>query len=164
MSDDDEQSVATVFEYDEFEWDQRDILEALCAIDGEFHGSCVDTAAQRSVIGKLHAQAFCQISRVQFQLKDYGNGRIYKFDDQRFTSLGYMPIRIPVGDTSFLKFEFEVVDVDVSLHVGMEFLDSFSVSIDIGRSKLVGEDNNWKVDLQRRRGHMYIVWNHDEIL
>lgn len=57
-----------------------------------------------------------------------------------------------------MAFAVEVVDVIVPLLLGLDFLDEFSVIIDVGRDKLRAVDGRWEIDLVRKRGHPCIVW------
>ena len=144
-------------------FDQRtpvfDLLAARLVTESPFRGAFVDTGAQKSVIGKPQAQAYCKEARIPFKPKPRHGRRLYKFGDRKFEGMGLLEIRIPVTDDFFLSFDVEVVNVDVPLLIGLEFLDTFKVSIDLANDRMLSRGGEWEIHLKTDQGHLFVVWN-----
>ena len=65
--------------------------------DGTFHGACIDTGAQSSVIGKQQAKS--NLKNLGLRVKPKHNRRRYRFGNEVFDGLGYIPIRIYISTT-----------------------------------------------------------------
>lgn len=44
--------------------------------------------------------------------------------------------------------------MDVPLLLGLEFLDSFMMTIDLAKNKLTAQDGSWEIPLIRKGGHL----------
>ena len=67
----------------------------------QFHGACVDTGAQKSVIDNRQAKAYCRRHKLKFKLDP--SITCFRFGDRSYPSLGSMMIRIPIPNGSFLS-------------------------------------------------------------
>ena len=129
----------TVFE-DEFE-------EVVIGVSSEtslvqFFGACTDTGTQRSVIGKKQAVAYCEFTSIPFQLDEMTIPRVYKFGERRCKGLGTLSLRIPTDDYHFIGAKVEVVDIDVPLLLGLEFLAQYGMSVDVAGNFLMSENGD----------------------
>ena len=136
-----------------------DLLAARLVTESPFRGACVDTGAQKSVIGKPQAQAYCKGAPIPFKPKLRHARRLYKFGDRKFEGMRLLKIRILVIDDFFLSFEVEIVNVDVPLLIGLERLDTFKVSIDLANDRMLSRDGEWEIHLKRDQGHLFVIWN-----
>jgi hypothetical protein len=85
-----------------------------------FKGTCLDSGAQRSFVAAIQAEAYARSYRTK-NVPD--NGRIrFKFGDSVHISIGILPFNliIPKG---VISLNIEVVDADVPLLIGLEFLN-----------------------------------------
>lgn len=91
----------------------------------DFQGACVDTGAQRTVIGKQQAYAYLKWAGLQRRLEQDKTPEVYRFGGSRHASIGTLTIRIPLADDYFLELTVDVVDVNVPLLFGLDTLDKF---------------------------------------
>ncbi|CDF33317.1 unnamed protein product [Chondrus crispus] len=124
----------------------------------DFLGACIDTGAQRSVIGKPQAEAYYIFMGIPFCLEQSGHPRVYKFGAHRYKGLGSVFIRIPVDSNQFIFTEVQVVDLDVPLLLGLEFLDQYGMKVQVSENLLTSEEGGWKLPLTRKLGHLYLEW------
>ena len=127
-----------------------------------FHGACVDTGAQKTVIGKPQAVAYSRMVGVKF--KPSRSRHSFRFGSDVQSSLGSMPIRIPTGNGGFLPLNVEVVDIDVPLLIGLDFLKKEKLYPDTVDNKLVCKESAWHVPLTQKFGHLYYDWSATPIL
>lgn len=59
-------SSTTVFD----DGENFDVFEMSSSIEDNFHGACVDTGAQRSIVGRLQAEAYCEFVCIPFEFKN----------------------------------------------------------------------------------------------
>lgn len=58
-----------------------------------------------------------------------------------------------------LSFDVEVVDIDIPLLQGLEFLDAFMMTIDLTIASSLARDEGWDIPLLLKGGHLYITWD-----
>ena len=124
-----------------------------------FFGACIDTGTQKSVIGVEQARAYCQFMNVQYEPERMERWMSFKFGNTRHTGLGELEVRMPVDNTYFLSISIQVVDVNVPLLLGLDFLDAFGMNVDASRDILRSEERGWSFDLVRKFGHLYVEWD-----
>jgi hypothetical protein len=120
----------------------------------EFLGACLDTGAQRSVIGLSQAKAYCRFSGTKF--RPMPNNNSYRFGSDRQRSLGSMGIRMAVPGGSFLSVKVDVVAADIPFLIGLDALDDFGLNVLTVQNILesVGEGRN--LPLVPKLGHLYL--------
>jgi hypothetical protein len=69
-------------------------------------------------------------------------------------------VRVPMHRL-FFSHRLEVVDVNVPMLLGMDFLDKHRLIIDVTRNLLVHQSTNSSQPLSRKHGHVYIEWDSD---
>lgn len=125
-----------------------------------FLGACVDSAAQRTVIGKQQAAAYCSEYGNEMDIVPYhGDGPTFCFGTHRHISAGYINIRIPVGDDSFIRVTTAVVDINIPFLFGLENLMKYKMVIDVDQKTLHSKLQGWTIDLQLKNGHLYYQWD-----
>ena len=124
-----------------------------------FLGACIDTGAQKSVIGVEQARAYCQFMNVQYEPERMERWMSFKFGNTRHTGLGELEVRMPVDNTYFLSIWIQVVDVNVPLLLGLDLQDAFSMNVDASRDVLRSEERGWSFDLVRKFGHLHVEWD-----
>ena len=127
--------------------------------DATFEGACIDTGAPRSVVGLLQAEAYARYLNIQLALGKACPVR-FRFGQQLFSSLGSFMVRVPMHRL-FVSHRLEVVDVNVPMLLGMDFLDKHGLIIDVTRNLLVHQSSNSSQPLSRKHGHVYIEWDSD---
>lgn len=127
----------------------------------DFQGACVDTGAQRTVIGKQQAYAYLKWAGLQRRLEQDKTPEVYRFGGSRHASIGTLTIRIPLADDYFLELTVDVVDVNVPLLFGLDTLDKFHMYANTVLNRLVCEAYSVTMPLVRKLGHVYYVWEHN---
>lgn len=110
--------------------------------ESNIKGACVDTGAQRSVIGVHQAKAYCNELNYPFNPKKGGRKHRFKFGNTIFTGLGLIEIRIPLNEDSYLSYDVEVVDFDVPLLLGLDILDAFTMALTLLEGDWLGSTQN----------------------
>lgn len=126
-----------------------------------FQGGCIDTGAQRTVIGKKQALAICQSQGTKLKL--IKSNTIFKFGNGRHNSLGILKIRIPTRDGAFIDIDADVVRPDVPVLIGIDILDREQLVPDNVNNRLQSHIYGWSIPITRKNGHMYITWNESQI-
>ena len=115
--------------------------------DERFHGACVDSAAQRTVIGKQQAQAYCTAYGIAPNLKKHdGHSPVFSFGTHRHKSEGYIDIRIPVCDLSFICIRASIVEVNVPFLLRLENMMQYRIVIDVDDKTVYSKLQGWKLD------------------
>jgi transposase InsO family protein len=116
---------------------------------------CVDTGAPKTVCGKETAHTLCKHLGISFQLLPSANK--FKFADQTSCSLGRLlvPVQTPGGTRSL---QVEVVDADIPLLLGLDFMDHMKVTANTLTNQLESADG-WTLPLSRHGGHIYVEWD-----
>ncbi len=122
-----------------------------------FQGGCIDTGAERCVIGYRQAKAYCAYTGTTFCIRP--SNASTRFGDGSHTSIGTMPVRIPTPDGSFIVGDFDVVKADVPMFIGLDLLDNYSLVANNVRNELQSELQGWSMPLTRNLVHMYITWD-----
>lgn len=117
----------------------------------EFLGACIDTGAQKSLIGNKQAVAYSNHIGQELKLSKHLGKTMFKFGDHRHKGLGTIEVRIPTDDKYYLSTTVEVVDVDVTLVLGLDFLDRFEMNIDTAKGMLESKGHTWTFPLTRKR-------------
>ena len=87
----------------------------------KWHGACLDTEAQSTVIGREQAKAYYNYMGIDMNLESSENR--YKLGNSHHKSLGTLPMKIPLGDKRLVVERVDVVKADVPFLVGLDFMD-----------------------------------------
>lgn len=125
------------------------------AFHADFHGVCLDTEAQKTVIGESQAGAYCRF--VGVKIKPRPSRSFFRFGSGLGKSLGTIQLRIPTPDISFMLLTVDVVRADVPFLVGLDVLDTFKL-VDTVENNLKCALADWFIPAVRKLGHVYIEW------
>jgi hypothetical protein len=86
-----------------------------CAI-GFFcwNNACIDTGAQRTVIGLAQSRAYCKFLGIPFALSI--SKRVFVFGVDKRNSLGILHMRLPTPNGSFIMLKVDVVPTNVPFY------------------------------------------------
>lgn len=118
----------------------------------KWHGACLDTGAQTTVIGLRQAKAYCKYMKIEFNPKKSSNK--YRFGDDQQQSIGTITIRIPIMDNLVISKKVDVVPANVRFLIGLDFLDKYRFYINNVENNLCIPILNVKIPIIRKRGHI----------
>ena len=122
-----------------------------------FEGACIDSGAQRSVIGFDQAVAYAQL--VQRKWKHVEAPRRYRFGDGVRPSCGTIEVRIPLDRDSYLRLNVDIVHADIPLLVGLEFLREFQAVLNFRFGNCVFSATGHTFPFEYKFGHAFITWS-----
>lgn len=125
-----------------------------------FPGACIDTGAQKSVVGKEQALAYFKFIGEEFKPSVPKRKLNFKFGNRRHVGLGRVEVRNPINETRVLCPYKEVVDVDIPLLLGLDFLGEYKMNVDAGNDILESKSRAWSFPLTRKLGHLYLEWEY----
>lgn len=128
--------------------------------DVPFLGACIDTGAQKSVIGKQQALAYFRFIGEEFRPSMPRHELKFKFGNRSHIGLGRVDIWIPINETHVICPNIEVVDVDVPLLLGLDFLDEYNMTVDAANNVLKSKSRAWFFPLTRKFGRLYLEWDY----
>lgn len=126
-----------------------------------WQGACIDSGAEKTVIGLRQAKAYCQFMKVPF--KPDSNSNVYRFGEDSQKSLGSIDIRIPVP-SSFICLKVDVVQADVPFLLGLDALDLCKFFYNNLTDELICPSLSWKLKVKRKLGHAYLEWKKEHQL
>lgn len=127
----------------------------------DFIGGCIDSGAQRTVIGTKQAAAYCRLAGVQLT-EHQSDSLHFKFGNNTHRGHGSLTVRLPVNSDHYIDVRAHIVNVDIPLLIGLDVLTSLRATIDFADDIVSAKDDSWSIKLRRKLGHLYIVWD-DEI-
>ena len=122
-----------------------------------FEGACLDTGAQKAVVGRSQANAYCRMLGKGLNMLAEKSPKIFRFGTQAMESLGTLYFRIPVNDDFFVSFMASVVDINVPLLLGLDVMSEYKLVVDIGDSILFSKLQGWMATLTQKLGHIYLT-------
>lgn len=75
-----------------------------------------------------------------------------------------MEFCIPIKNSLYLPLIADVVDADIPLLIGLDYLDKENLLADNLSNKLNCEDKTWELPIKRIKGHVFVQWNLNTIL
>ncbi|CDF36525.1 unnamed protein product [Chondrus crispus] len=123
-----------------------------------FHGICIDSAAQRSVVGVEQAKAYCSLFNVPFSPSASNARNIFSFGTHKHVGLGLLTVRVPIAPTHFISLSVEVVDTNVPFLLGLDNMEKYKMVLDTDKCILSSKLEGWQIRLWKKRGHLYYVW------
>ena len=138
------------------------ISEILSSSSNEFKGACLDIGAEKSVIGRKQAMAYCKFTGCKFKHKP--SRTFFRFGDGCFSSIGIIPVRIPCPDGSFIHFNIDVVQEDVPMLIGLDILDREKLVADNVSNVLSSKRFGWELPITRKDGHLFLTWDYSTVL
>lgn len=123
-----------------------------------FYGACIDTGAQRSVIGIKQAEAYCRMLGIEMRKDADKRIRRFRFGKDIQDSVGSLQIRVPIKDDFFMVFTANVVNIDVPLLLGLDVMSEHKLVADTVDLVLFSKSCGWQLPLTRQLGHVYLTW------
>ena len=124
----------------------------------EFLGACIDSAAQKTVIGKPQAEIYSNLFGIPFSLEKSEVRPNFCFGTHRHKGLGRIEIRVPISNDYYIPVMTEVVNIDIPFLLGLDKMTDNDIVLDTNRQTLSSSTDGWKVSLVRKRGHLYYDW------
>lgn len=128
----------------------------------DFHGACLDTGAQRSVIGKSQAIAYFRFMGLPLVLSD-SKPKVYKFGSNHKVSVGKAKFRIPYAGNRHMHVELDIINIDIPLLFGLDLLDEFKIVADNVDNRVYCKRLKRSVPIVRKFGHLYYEWPYEMI-
>ncbi len=113
-------------------------------------------------MGRRQARAYCKQQQFKFELKP--SATRFRFEDVTFSSLGIMEVRIHARIGSFQKCPMDIVSADIPMLLGLNILDRDGLIADNIRNELKSAYHSWLIPIERKFGHLYVIWNSKPIL
>jgi hypothetical protein len=123
-----------------------------------WNGACVDTGAQKTVIGLPQAMSYCRFIGKTFKLQR--SNKVYRFGVDKQDSLGSIAIYKPTP-AYVITLNVDVVRANVPLLIGLDVVDANGLTADAVSNKLKCPKGGWETPLVRKIGHMYLEWSYD---
>ena len=124
-------------------------------VGDHFHGICIDSAVQRSVVSVGQAKAYCSLFNVPFS-PSISNGRnVLSFGTHKHLGLGLLTVRVPIAPTYFISLSVEVLDTNVPFLLGPDNMEKYKVVLDTDKCMLSSKLEGWQVRLRKKLGHLY---------
>ena len=111
-----------------------------------FQGACLNTGAQKRVVGERQTIAFCERHNMRDKLEP--SVTRFKFGDGTFPSLGKIEARIPTPNGSYLKIDMRVLSTDVHMLLGLDVLDRKSIVANNVHNELEAMHAGWTMPPQ----------------
>eukprot|EP00171_Calliarthron_tuberculosum_P003182 IDg3182t1 len=111
-----------------------------------FNGACLDTGAQRSVVGKAQAEAYYRFMGIPLAIIP-ATKRLYKFGSERKASVGKAKFCIPYAEDRHIMIELDVVEIAIPLLIGLDVLDKYKLVVDNVENRLICRDPKWSAPL-----------------
>eukprot|EP00170_Pyropia_yezoensis_P002171 contig_9156_g2175 len=127
-----------------------------------FLGACLDTGAERMVLGRQQAHADARFTGTELHLAKPKNAA-FRFGASHDPSLGVLPIRVPLADELFLPMDDEVVDVNVPFLFGLDTQDANKMYVNNVSNKLVCVAYEVSISVTRKSGHVFREWGRDTL-
>lgn len=142
------------------ETNQTFIINHTYALSGseQFLGACVDSAAQRTVIGRYQAESYCNLFNVPFNLISDGTAKVFSFGTHKHSRLGRLNIRLPVNDSHFVPLLVDVADLNVPFPLGLDVMTEYKMVLDMDECTLASKLQGWQIPLRKKPGHLYYEW------
>lgn len=126
----------------------------------DFWGACIDSGAQRTVIGRKQADAYIRQTgdKNAFTRDNKNYLAQFRFGNSNHKCHGILKICMPVADDIAINFNAFVVPIDVPLLLGLDVLQKLEVIIKFGDGTLHSEKDDWSLKLEHKMGHLYVEW------
>ena len=122
----------------------------------KWHGACLDTGAQSTVIGLEQAKAYCKFMETEMNLNPSENR--FRFGDNSQRSLGSIIMKIPLGDKRLIIEKVDVVKSDIPFLIGLDFMDKYKFYVNTVTNQLCAPLLELQIPLKRKKGHIYLTW------
>ena len=122
-----------------------------------FHGACLNTGAQKTVIGKQQAEAYV-LAHGDRRPMGPPRPNVFRFGGGRHPSVATLTVRMPITQDFFLILTIDVVELSVPLLLGLEKMDQHRLYFYNTTNKLVCVNEGVILPVVRKLGHAYYQW------
>lgn len=119
--------------------------------------SCINSAAQKSLIGLDQAQAYCDISDVVYQ-KTTTNASIFSFGTHENPGFVALDIIVPNYPRNFLYFAVTLTDTNLHFLVSLDNIEMYIIAFDEEKCINSSRCQEWAVLLIHKMGYRYNEW------
>ena len=127
-------------------------------LGGPSHGICIDSAAQRSVVGVEQAKAYCSLFNVPFSPSESNTRNVFSFGIHKHIGLGLLTVQVPIAPTHFISVSVEVVDTNVPFLLGLDTMEKYKMVLETDKCMLSSKLEGWQIRLRKKLGHLYYEW------
>lgn len=124
----------------------------------KFEGACIDSAAQRTVIGLEQAKLYCEQYGGVLDVSKSEGSASFRFGVHRHRSLGSVEIRIPIFGAHFIQLRVDVVNINIPFLLGLDIMTRYGMILDAEHLTLSSGPDGWTLPLRRKHGHLYLEW------
>jgi len=86
---------------------------------------------------------------------------LFRFGGEVYESRGTLSVHIPLSPTFYLPLRVDIVPLDIPLLLGLDTLDKYGLYVNNVTNRLVSDGRGITAPLQRKGGHIYLVWGAD---
>ena len=86
---------------------------------------------------------------------------LFRFGGEVYESRGTLSVHIPLSQTFYLLLRVDIVPLDIPLLLGLDTLDKYGLYVNNVTNRLVSDGRGIAAPLQRKGGHIYLVWGAD---
>lgn len=133
----------------------RLILNSYQVETDRLKGGCIDSGAQRTAIDKRQADQFAHFANIELEITTYK--WTYRFGNVSHAPCGEISIHLPI-DSFFAQIKVKVLDVDISLLLGLDLLTKFKIVIDFDEIFMQSKLDGWVLPIFCRLGHACGEW------
>lgn len=130
----------------------------LLSSNGKLNDACVDSGAQRTLIGKKHALLHIEKSGVGSSMLQKFHRQHYKFGDRLHQGIRALQVDIPVEEDYVICIAADVIDLDVPLLIDLDTLTHLKAIINFSADTMTTTSGIWHLPLRRKLGLVYIEW------
>jgi len=134
------------------------VVFELLATTVDFLGACLDTGAQRTVIGMQQAEAYIKFTGGTGTIKKVGPKTVYKFGGGKHDTVGCLDIRVPITAEFIIIMAVDVIKLNVPLLLGLDTLDWYKMYVNNVTDELVCMNEGVSLPTTRSDGHVYYSW------
>lgn len=141
------------------------MLECLVETAAEtdvFQGACLDSRAERTVMGWQQAAAYARFSGMELLLDESGSV-VFRFGGTEYPSQGKLHVRVPLANDLHLPLDVDVVDLNIPFLFGLDTMDANKMYLDNVSNKLVCASYQVSVPVVCKHGHAYREWAKDTL-
>lgn len=120
---------------------------------------CSDIGAQKSVRGRLQAEAYASSIGEKLEIRQNNSLRVFLFGVKRRASLGSMEVYILVCEGQVLNYRTDIVDAPIPMVLGLDVLDKHDIFdntvTNTVTTELIFARKGWIIPLIPKMCHVY---------
>lgn len=99
--------------------------------ENQFHGACIDSGVQLTVIGRNQMLAYCKLVGRKFKPRSIK--RWYRFRNKRHKEIGRATLKMPISTSYTINICADVFDSNVLFLLGLDIMESLETVLDFGK-------------------------------